>query len=137
MICETNECGYWGADQLGRVGCRLIKGCPCRITDHIMIGGGCLRKSDPLFLSSQRYEEMPDDKKTKSLSEAEVPQIKGGSTKQFQHTPYSTSSMGMHGGNPDVTGIVTIGNALESMTPQGRISAIQWATSMYLADECE
>jgi hypothetical protein len=50
-ICRSNQCGHYGPDERGRVGCLLHPVGPCRIDSHIMDGKGCLA-DPPLFCTS-------------------------------------------------------------------------------------
>jgi len=54
-ICRSNACGHYGPDGRGRVGCLLVKGCPCRIDSRLLSGGGCLA-DPPLFPPSVDLE---------------------------------------------------------------------------------
>jgi hypothetical protein len=139
IVCESNRCGHRGTDSQGRTGCLLLEK-PCRIEDHIRIGGGCVDPDRPLFEPHPRFiakghpvpqTKDPSDPTTQSsLTPSEI----AATAKPISilYPVHYGGRFGMTGaGDPDIDGLQLIGQAFAAMSPAGRTAAMAWLKSMY------
>lgn len=127
-ICESNQCGYFGPDSRGRVGCLLIDGCPRRYRDHIAIGGGCLSPT-PLFEPTERYLAMSEDKKTPKKDPEDI--AKSTTKPASQVARHINPMMGAHGQSPDAAGMAMVIEGMAIMSEESRAGVIPWIKARY------